>query len=120
MWRGRSRPRRRTRRSARCSGHWIGPRPVSGMQGQWVEFTHTLGPEPQTLHPVKVYGQDGTLKGVGKYATSFGAGTAPDDMFGDGRDGVMPSSGNLDNNNGVGVGVVNSGRARDSLLHQCY
>ena len=37
------------------------------------------------------------------------AGTASYDMFGDGRDGVMPSSGNLDNNNGVGVGVVNNG-----------
>ncbi len=85
---------------------------VSGNQGDWVEFTHTLGPEPQTLHPVKVYSQDyATLKGVGKYATPFGAGTASYDMFGDGRDGVMPSSGNLDNNNGVGVGIVNSGSA---------
>ena len=62
------------------------------------------------MHPVKVWSQDyGTLKGVGKYATPFGAGTAPYDMFGDGRDGVMPSSGNLDNNNGVGVAIVNSG-----------
>lgn len=30
-------------------------------------------------------------------------------MFGDGRDGVMPGSGNLDNNNGFGAGIVNSG-----------
>ncbi|MGB3216782.1 MAG: CARDB domain-containing protein, partial [Anaerolineae bacterium] len=83
------------------------PATVSGTQGQWVEFTHTLGPDPQTLHPVKVYSQDyGTLKGVGKYAAPFGAGTAPYDMFGDGRDGVMPSSGNLDNNNGFGAGQV--------------
>ncbi|WP_423226410.1 CARDB domain-containing protein [Candidatus Amarolinea aalborgensis] len=89
------------------------PATVSGTQGQWVEFTHTLGLEPQTLHPVKVYSQDYTsLKGVGKYATAFGSsGTASYDMFGDGRDGVMPSSGNLDNNNGVGVGIVNSGSA---------
>ncbi len=85
---------------------------ASGTQGQWVEFTHTLGPTPQTLHPVKVYSQNyGTLWGVGKYATPFGQGTASYDMFGDGRDGVMPSSGNLDNNNGVGVGIVNSGSA---------
>jgi hypothetical protein len=77
-----------------------------------VEFTHTLGPDPQTLHPVKVYSQDySTLWGVGKYATPFGQGTASYDMFGDGSDGVMPSSGNLDYNNGVGVGIVNSGSA---------
>lgn len=57
-------------------------------QGEWVEFTHTLGPDPQSLHPVKVYSQDyGTLWGVGKYATDFNAGTASYDMFGDGRDG---------------------------------
>ena len=85
-----------------------------------MEFTHTLGPEPQTLHPVKVYSQDyASLKGVGKYATPFGQGTASYDMFGDGRDGVMPSSGNLDNNNGVGVGVVNSGSA-GSYYDQCH
>lgn len=94
------------------------PAPVSGTQGQWVEFAHTLGPEPQTLHPVKVYSQDyASLKGVGKYATPFGAGTASYDMFGDGRDGVMPSSGNLDYNNGVGVGVVNSGGAGSYTLN---
>ena len=44
---------------------------------------------------------------MGKYATPFGAGTASYDMFGDGRDGVMPRSGNLDNNNGFGAGTVN-------------
>jgi PKD repeat protein len=83
-----------------------------GTQGQWVQFIHDLGPDPQTLHPVKVYSQDySTLWGVGKYATPFSAGTASYDMFGDGRDGVMPSSGNLDYNNGVGVGIVNSGSA---------
>ena len=77
------------------------PVPVQGPknQGEWVEFTHTLGPEPQSLHPVKVYSQDyATMYGVGKYATDFGQGTASYDMFGDGRDGVMPSSGNLDDN----------------------
>jgi PKD repeat protein len=91
---------------------WTATIPGSHSQGEWVEFTHTLGPDPQTLHPVKVYSQDySTLWGVGKYATPFGQGTTSYDMFGDGRDGVMPSSGNLDYNNGVGVGIVNSGSA---------
>ena len=66
------------------------PATVSGTQGQWVEFAHTLGPEPQTLHPVKVYSQDYlSLKGVGKYATAFSSGTASYEMFGDGRDGDL-------------------------------
>ena len=64
------------------------PVTVTGNQGDWVEFSHTLGPEPSSLHPVKVYSQDySTLKGVGKYATSFGQGTASYDTFGDGHDG---------------------------------
>lgn len=59
-------------------------------QGEWVEFTHTLGPDPQSLHPVKVYSQDyGTLWGVGRYATPFGEGTASYAMFGDGSDGDL-------------------------------
>lgn len=59
-------------------------------QGEWVTFQHILGPDPQTLHPVKVYSADyATLFGVGKYATDFSAGTAPADMFGDGRDGDL-------------------------------
>ncbi|HOT93195.1 MAG TPA: CARDB domain-containing protein [Anaerolineae bacterium] len=91
---------------------------ASGDQGHWVEFTHTLGPDPQTLHPVKVYSQDySTLWGVGKYATPFGSGTASYDMFGDGRDGVMPSSGNLDNDNGFGFGIVNSGSAGSTSIN---
>ncbi len=91
---------------------------ASGTQGQWIEFTHTLGPDPQTLHPVKVYSQDySTLWGVGKYATVFGSGTASYDMFGDGRDGVMPSSGNLDNDNGFGAGIVNSGSAGSTSIN---
>jgi len=62
----------------------------SGTPGQWVQFTHTLGPTPQTLHPVKVYNQAyTTLLGVGKTATVFGNGTASYDMFGDGRDGAL-------------------------------
>ena len=79
-------------------------------QGEWVTFTHTLGPDPQSLHPVKVYPQDyASMYGVGRYATDFSVGTASYDMFGDGRDGVMPGSGNLDNNNGFGIAIVNSG-----------
>ena len=63
---------------------------VSGNQGDWVEFTHTLGPDPASLHPVKVWSQDyASLKGVGKYATDFGQGTASYDMFGDGPDGPL-------------------------------
>ena len=66
---------------------WTLAVPGSHSQGEWVEFTHTRGPEPQSLHPAKVYSQDyGTLWGVGKYATPFG-GTSSADMFGDGRDG---------------------------------
>jgi hypothetical protein len=69
---------------------WAAAIPGSHSQGEWVEFTHTLGPDPQTLHPVKVYSQDyGTLWGVGKYATPFGQGTASYEMFGDGRDGDL-------------------------------
>lgn len=82
--------------------------PAPQSQGSWFTFNHTLGPIPQTLHPVKVYSQNyGTLWGVGKYATDFSQGTSSADMFGDGRDGVMPTSGNLDNNNGFGVGTIN-------------
>jgi len=64
--------------------------PDNHNQGEWVEFTHTLGPDPQTLHPVKVYSQDySTLWGGGKYATAFGQGTASNYMFGDGSDGDL-------------------------------
>ncbi|MGB5051468.1 MAG: CARDB domain-containing protein [Caldilineaceae bacterium] len=84
--------------------------------GEWVTFSHNLGPDPQSLHPVKVYSQDyGTLHGVGKYATDFGAGTASYAMFGDGRDGVMPGSGNLDNANGFAAGSVNGTAGATSI-----
>jgi clostripain len=69
--------------------------PGSHSQGEWVEFTHALGPDPQSLHPMKVYSQDyATLWGVGKYATPFGEYTASYDMFGDGRDGDLVISSN--------------------------
>ena len=85
--------------------------PGSHNQGEWIDFIHNLGPEPlQNLHPVKVYNQDyGTLYGVGKYAGAIGQGSATYDMFGNGRDGIMPNSGNLDNDSGSGFGIVNSG-----------
>ncbi|MCL4864135.1 MAG: hypothetical protein KJZ93_32300, partial [Caldilineaceae bacterium] len=77
-------------------------------QGTWYDFTYDLGPDPASLHPVKVYSHDyGTLHGVGKYAAQFGTGTASFDMFGDGRDGVMHSDGNLDYDQGFGAGTVN-------------
>lgn len=69
---------------------WDATIPGNHSQGEWVEFTHTLAPEPQSLHPVKVYSQDySALKGVGKYAAPFGQGTASADMFGDGGDGDL-------------------------------
>ena len=58
--------------------------------GEWVTYTHNLGPNPQTLHPLKVYSQDyTTFWGVGKYATDFGQGTASANMFGNGSDGDL-------------------------------
>ncbi|MBX2998770.1 MAG: hypothetical protein KF893_09700 [Caldilineaceae bacterium] len=66
---------------------WV---PGNRAQGEWITFEHPLGPEPQSLHPVKVYSQDGaTLYGVGKYATDFSAGAASAAMFGTGRDGPL-------------------------------
>jgi len=83
---------------------------TSGTAGQWIQYTHTLGPDPQTLHPVKVCSQDfATLWGVGKSVIPSGNDMKSRDMFGDGRDGLMPSSGNLDHTNGFGAGIVNSG-----------
>jgi len=85
--------------------------PGNHTAGEWYEFEHTLGPEAQDLQPVKVYSEDySALHGVGKYATDFGSGIASAEMFGDGRDDAMPTSGNLNNNNGFGAGSV-SGRA---------
>ena len=83
---------------------------VSGNQGDWVEFTHTLGPDPADTAPGQGV-QPGLRHAEGRGEVRHGVrtGTASYDMFGDGRDGVMPSSGNLDNNNGVGVAIVNSG-----------
>lgn len=58
--------------------------------GDVIEFSHSLGPDAATLHPVKIFNEDYTvLKGVGQYATSFGQGTASYTMFGDGLDGDM-------------------------------
>jgi len=85
-------------------------------QGEWVEFTHTLDPDPQTLHLAKKYSQNySTLWGVEKYAAPFVQDAASYDMFGDGRDGVMPSSGNLDYNNGFGVGAVSGSAGSTSI-----
>ncbi len=74
---------------------WEADIPGSHSQGEWVEFAHTLGPEPQSLHPVKVYSQDySTLWGVGKYTLPSGQNRVSHDLFGDGRDGdLMVGSG---------------------------
>lgn len=94
------------------------PANVTGNLGEWKEFSHSLGPNPETLHPVKVYSQDyGMFWGAGKYATAFAEGTSSYEMFGDGRDGTMPTSGNLDNNNGAGFGIVNSGPKDTNTLN---
>ncbi len=61
-----------------------------GTQGVWVDYTHTLGPDPTTLHPVKVFSADySSLMGIGKYAVDFGPSMVASDVFGDGRDGDL-------------------------------
>ena len=58
--------------------------------GNWYSFTHSIGPEPQTIHPVKVYSQDySTLHGMGKYAYEFDPGSGGFVLFGDGRNGDL-------------------------------
>ena len=84
--------------------------PGSHSQGEWYEYTHMLGPDPQTLHPVKVYSQNyATLFGVGKYATEFGQGTASYELFGTGKDRHNAGGGQLDTQRRW-RGIVNSGR----------
>ena len=57
-------------------------------QGEWVTFSHNLGPDPQSLHPVKAYSSDyATVYGVGNYATEFSDGTTDGNLFGTGVDG---------------------------------
>ena len=60
----------------------------SHAQGEWVQFTHPLGPDTQTLHPVFVYGPDyETQFGAGRYATDHATGKfASSEMFGSGLD----------------------------------
>jgi len=63
---------------------------ASGTQGQWIQFTHTLGPNTQTLHPATVYDQSyATLWGAGKYTTIFGLGSVSQTWFGDGSSGDL-------------------------------
>lgn len=70
--------------------------PAGHNQGEWYEYVHTMQPDPQTLHPAKVFSQDySRLWGVGKYATDFGQGTAPGDMFGNGSDGSLTISSDI-------------------------
>ncbi|MBP7962824.1 MAG: hypothetical protein KBG20_18450 [Caldilineaceae bacterium] len=87
----------------------------SHSQGEWITYTHSLGPDAGSLHPVKVYDTNSVLQGVGSIATDFSEGTASAEMFGDGRDGVMPGSGNLDYEKGFGVGTVNGTAGSTSI-----
>lgn len=90
----------------------------AGLLGTWQTFNHTLGPDPASLHPVKVFNSAYASPpfGVGRYATDFGAGTSSADMFGDGRDGPMPTGGNLDHGTGLAWGIVNSGSAGSTSI----
>lgn len=69
--------------------------PAPQTQGTWYSFTQPIGPDPQTIHPVKVYSGDySQLWGVGKFATYFGSGSITSyTVFGDGSDGnlVVPA-----------------------------
>jgi hypothetical protein len=83
--------------------------------GEWISFTHTMGPNTQTLHPVRVYSQDyATLWGVGKYAESFGEDTVSYEIFGDGRNGdLVVQSGQTVTINSTRVNVSASGMSAE-------
>ncbi len=107
-----------------------------------VTFDDVIGADANVVHPLRVYDDDGTEQlGVGRavaYAEAqlgrdtVAAQTAEDEItmsstspavttgyngnvFGDGRDGVMPGSGNLDNNNGFGVGSASGSAGSTSI-----
>ncbi len=57
--------------------------------GTSYSFLHDLLPEPQTLHPVRVYSEDyGTLWGYG-LALDFSGGSPGTVLFGNGVDGSL-------------------------------
>jgi hypothetical protein len=59
-------------------------------QGEAYDFTHELGPNAESIHPCKVYDQNGaTLKGVGKNCSDFGSSSVSVRDFGTGRDGDL-------------------------------
>jgi hypothetical protein len=62
---------------------------VPGMhdRGEWIQFTHTLAPNPDQIHPVKVFAKDNRLLGMGEYAISFADNTARLGAYGTGVDG---------------------------------
>jgi len=67
---------------------WTTIVPSAFAQGQATNFTHSLGPNPATLHPCLIFDQSGTtLKGVGKYCSDFRSGTVSADIFGTGVEG---------------------------------
>ena len=86
-------------------------------QGEWVTYTHSLGPDTQTLHPVRVYNQPlNTLLGVGKYATDFSQGTTSFDMFGNGSDGDLTVSSTFFSDN-IKAPISTSISAGDILIN---
>jgi hypothetical protein len=59
-------------------------------RGGWIDFPHNLGPDPESLHPVKVFNEGyDVLWGVGNHSIPFGANAQFAEMFGDGRDGDL-------------------------------
>ena len=65
---------------------------ISGMhnRGESWDYTHALGPDVQSLHPVKVFSHDFvTLFGVGKYGAADSNYVTSYGEFGDGKDGDL-------------------------------
>ena len=56
-------------------------------RGDWVQFNHLLAPNPDQIHPVKVFSQDDRLLGMGEYAISFADSTVKLGAYGTGQDG---------------------------------
>lgn len=73
--------------------------PGNHSQGEWQVFTHAMGTDPQSLHPVKVFNKDySVLWGLGKLGMDFIEQTAPSPIFGNGTDGDLLISENTTDN----------------------
>ena len=89
-------------------------------QGEWVQFTHTLGPDPQTLHPVKAYSADyGILWGVGAHALPWIAEASGNPLFGDGSDGdlVVGSTAYVDDVRSALASTADAGDSQIALVN---